>query len=210
MKKILALVLFALLLPTNNATAKTITLDPTRTVEIIGPVRGDILKKANELLVLAESQKTVDILINSPGGGVLVGMQFISAMEIVKSRGIKIRCVVPLMAASMGFQILAHCNERYVLARTLLLWHPMTLSGRYLKFNAEQMLYQGQRMSRLERPMMRYLIQQMKISPKTFYFHRRYETMWLGAQLKQLSPGFITVVTDIRGYTDLFKLRPSR
>jgi ATP-dependent protease ClpP protease subunit len=100
-------------------------INPKRSIIIQGEIAGQrILALGDRLEQLAnESKEPIDIAINSPGGSVIVGFLFVNRMESVRSRGIKLRCYVQDIAASMAFQMLMHCDERNVLERSFLLWH---------------------------------------------------------------------------------------
>ena len=108
-----------------NIQAKVLDLTGKPIIRLTGVVDKSILSKMRVLNKI--KGKKVVLLINSPGGDVYPGLQFIDAMEAVKTRGVKITCVVSNMAASMAFQILSKCDSRYSLANSLLLWHPMKL-----------------------------------------------------------------------------------
>jgi ATP-dependent protease ClpP protease subunit len=118
--------LFALLLTHFGlATATAGTFDPARTLVIQGEIAGQrILELGDKLEQMASvSSRPIDIAINSPGGSVVVGFLFVNRMESVRARGIKLRCYVQDIAASMAFQMLLHCDERNILERSFLLWH---------------------------------------------------------------------------------------
>jgi ATP-dependent Clp protease protease subunit len=169
-----------------------------RVVKIEGAVQAPgILIKANQLYTLAEeSKEPITIIINSPGGAVFAGLQFINAMELVKKRGVLLNCYVPGMAASMAFQILAHCDNRYALPYSLLLWHPVRIAGLMLLTpkRAENIT---ESLKEIERIMLPKLLQELKISEKEFEFHYLKETMWTAIGLKRISPEFVTVVLDM-------------
>lgn len=90
-------------------------------------VTRDSMRPVSQFLLTGLAAKTlpnrITMIINSPGGSVRAGFQFISIMKEVKSRGIRIDCVVPSLAASMAFHFLMHCDTRSVLAESGLLWH---------------------------------------------------------------------------------------
>jgi ATP-dependent protease ClpP protease subunit len=66
----------------------------------------------------------VTIRINSDGGSVYAGFDFIQAVEEYKKNGVKFVCVVDHRAISMGFVILqAVCDERLATNRSLFLAH---------------------------------------------------------------------------------------
>lgn len=89
---------------------------------------GTMFPLINELRRMAVSKttpksKTVDLVINSPGGSVVVGFEFLSLMSNLQDQGWKFRCSVYHVAASMAYQILNQCDERRALQNSFLLWH---------------------------------------------------------------------------------------
>lgn len=72
---------------------------------------------------LAEGGNTIDLVINSPGGSVVAGFEFVSLMNALQDKGYKFNCYVYHVAASMAFQILLQCDERHTLNGAFLLWH---------------------------------------------------------------------------------------
>jgi len=65
----------------------------------------------------------VNMLITSPGGSVIAGTIFISAMELAQKRGVKFTCLVPIVAASMAMHIFSYCDKMYALPKAYLLFH---------------------------------------------------------------------------------------
>lgn len=55
--------------------------------------------------------KVIDLAINSGGGGVHLGLEFIEEMKSLKAKGYKLNCYVR-NAYSMGFIILQYCDHR--------------------------------------------------------------------------------------------------
>jgi ATP-dependent protease ClpP protease subunit len=181
---------------------QVIKLDPKATVRVTGVITSAILPKGKELIDMAAKNKEVTLLINSPGGQVIPGFMFIDDMELVKSRGVKIRCVVPNLAASMAFHILAHCDSRYSLNSAVLLWHPAKMGCFMCSLTAEEMIYQGTELMALEEPQNQALIEALGVSPDFYFYHYKHETVWLGYVLSSELPNFISTVTDIQGIDD--------
>lgn len=191
----------------SSSFAETFVADaPERTVYFIGPIGPEVVGKANVVEALsAASTAPITFVINSPGGQVLPGLQLISSMRVAKLRGVKIRCLVPIMAASMAFQFLAECSERYTFANTLLLFHPMSL-GVQGRFTQAQFLYFGRQLGILEKPMRDDLIRLMQIDPKVFYYHYRNETMWTADSILTVAPDFVKIVDNVKGVKGPFNL----
>lgn len=96
-----------------------------RTFYITGPIDGGALAVANGVeRASAGGKGPIHIVINSPGGMVVVGFQITQAMDVARERGSKVVCTVGVLAASMAFQLLPHCDERYAMKKSLLLFHP--------------------------------------------------------------------------------------
>lgn len=154
MRKLVASILvvaFTVISPVAQAkTTKYTVPKGERTLYVIGPVDGSMLQLANKIERLsAESNKDIHIMINSPGGAVVVGLQIIQAIDIARARGVKVVCAVGVLAASMAFQLLPHCSERYAMKRSLLLFHParaMVRGG----ITGEQALMIGKELARID------------------------------------------------------------
>ena len=174
-------------------------VNPERTLRIFGEVNSGIISKANTILDMSEKSKDpIYLVINSPGGSVIAGLQVISAMRIVRHRGVTIKCVVPMMAASMAFQIFAECDERYAFDNSLLLWHPIRvfMQGPLTPKEAKDI---ARMMELYEKHMVDVLLDRLDISREVFDYHYYSETLHLGIGLKEIAPGFLTLIKDVRG-----------
>lgn len=88
-----------------------------------------VLEKATELV--DKGADRVLLRINTYGGSIFAGMDFILAMEAFKKQGVTIQCVVDSKAMSMGFVILQGlCDERLITKRSTLLSHNGSTSTR--------------------------------------------------------------------------------
>ena len=200
----LALTLAAAMLSFNCYAGEEI--NHNNSVLIYGPIQGDVLQRADELLRKAEGGANVNVLINSPGGGVMAGYQFIQAMQIAQQRGSKITCYVSGMAASMAFQILAHCDERNALRFSLLLWHPVRVAG-IMVLTPDSAEHLAITMRTLERQLRDELLEAMPISPAEFDFHYLGETMWTAQGLSRVVSGYLNIVDEIPGDSGVWKIK---
>jgi len=203
MIKILLLIMSLLSCKTQ---ARSIELNPKRTVVVKGVIDGRAIGTASLIEKLADgSGQPIYLVINSPGGSVIAGAQIISAMNLAKARGHKFICLVPMLAASMGFQIFVHCDQRYALENSLLLFHPMSveLNGSQ---DSEHLLYYSLRLRAWEKPFIRDLMNTLKINADVFLYHYRNQTMWFASEFGELSPKFVKIVEDVRGFSGLFDL----
>jgi ATP-dependent protease ClpP protease subunit len=107
------------------AKAEVPTVNPKRSVFIAGPIGGgNIIPLGDHLLKLSQASKEpVDVIINSPGGEVRTGDLFLEYIKVVKARGVKVRCYVIGMAASLAFTIYMQCDERHALESSVLMFH---------------------------------------------------------------------------------------
>jgi len=178
-------------------------IDQERLVRVEGEVRGNALEAGNQIAALSETKGDIWLIINSPGGSVTTGLFTVSAMDLARARGRKINCVVPGLAASMAFHMLTHCNERYVLPKTLLLWHPVR-AGVGGALTPAQARLLAEDLERVEKSLIDDIFTQLGISKEVFMYHYNAETLFLATELDRVAPGFLTIVDDIPGVIELF------
>jgi ATP-dependent protease ClpP protease subunit len=184
--------------------------DSKRLVEVIDVVDGSMIKDvAQKIDALSQaSSKPIDMFINSPGGAVLVGTTIIDSMLVARSRGVKFRCISSVLAASMAFIILAHCDERYVLPNTKLLFHPVSTSS---SGRIQELLISLDQIKDTEMAIMKFINDKMKLPWKKFHMHYFAETMWSGASLdKHTDHKFLKVVTSVKGIPNLFQIQKEK
>lgn len=180
-------------------------LDKERTVTLSGIIDDNTFGAANQLIGLAEEDDDpIDIVISSPGGSVAHGLYFIQAMKEVKAKGIKIRCYVPTMAASMAFTIFTQCDERYALPYARLLFHSPRVSGTFtIDAQISRQLANG--LTGLENMLLQMILPVMGVSKEKggLWFVTAYneERMFLASDLHKEGPVvWFTVVGRISGY----------
>lgn len=164
---------------------------------------GNILGLAPAILAMAadDSDEPIDLIINSPGGEVTTGFLFINVMEQAKQMGATIRCFVPGMAASMAFQILIHCDERYTLNKSFLLWHrARTMSaGAVTAVDATELARQLQS---LDTVILDECESALGLDFATVTFHFEQQTLHVGSNLAAMAPKFIQSFDAIPGLMD--------
>lgn len=191
-----------LLILTSPAFAGSITLPKDRTIYISGAIDGDVIFQANEIYRLANKSKDpIYIVINSPGGSVIAGIQVLTAMKAAKYKGVSFHCMTTLLAASMAFQIYANCDRRYAFENSLQLFHPMAVEGR---FTGPDLEYSAAQIKMLEAPLVAYLIKALNLRRDVFFTHYQRETLWTSYTLLKVSPRFLTIVDDVVGLPELF------
>lgn len=188
-----------------SVTGYSVEFESENAVVIDGPIgRGNILKLGKHLIQVAQSgQKQVDMVINSPGGEVVTGFLFINAMEYAKSQGLRIRCFVPDVAASMAFSILTHCNERYALKRSFLLWHRarVVLGGLFgAAMTGPQLTTIGLELESLDKLILKEVLATVRGQNEMWIrYHFEAETLHVAEQLAEASPKFLKAVDTVDG-----------
>lgn len=175
-----------------------------RTVFITDVIRGrEGIMVGDRILDLSEkSDAPIYILINSPGGSVTVGFTIIGAIERAKERGVQFRCAVTGFAASMAFQILTHCQKRYALPYSMLLWHPVRVVFGGGMFSAPVVLLPvevealSEDLKGIENIMIPQLTSTLRIPRRQFYLHYHGETLHQALSIERMAPHFLTIVED--------------
>lgn len=191
--KFLFLLLSFLVSTTSVASVK---LNPKRTIEVRGAITPASASVMATSLRNMEADKTlpVDIIFDSPGGDLLFGYLVVDRMESLRQQGIKLRCFVRSVAASMAFQMLLHCDERYATPHALLLWHPVRvfwmgpLTADYAEIIATQLTTANE----VVMDDLRKYMSGMK--EETLLWHYKQETLHHAKILDKMLPGFFTYV----------------
>ena len=131
-----------------------------------------------------------------------MGYQIVGAMTRAQARGVKLTCAVTGMAASMAFQILTHCDYRYALPSSLLLWHPVRVIvggffGTPITPALAYSLYTDLKV--IEDLMLPQIERSLGMKRSTMLHHYHAETLWHAASLEKVAPNFLMVVEDIKG-----------
>lgn len=182
-------------------------IDPERTVIVSGVISGGNVTQLTPNLMRMAAQdvkKPIDIIISSPGGELVTGGLFVNVMEGLRGKGVTLRCYVPTVAASMAFQLLLHCDERYSLENSVFLWHgarvflgdtPVTQEmAMQLSLDLEDT--NSRILSDLEGTLGKF------ISADELERHFHLETLHTGAQLAERAPGFVHVYKYIPGLVE--------
>lgn len=206
MKQLLSTIIACFAL-TTQANASTLTVNPKRLIEVIDVIDGSILESARQLDKLSQdSKEPVYILLNSPGGETIPGYSFADAMIAAHERGTRLVCVTGVLAASMAFNLMAYCDERYALPHAKLLFHPVRISSREGLTLADMDVVSPQ-MRRLEAANKKALVAMMGVNKTWFNLHYAAETLWEAQDLVDQTNGkWLTIVQDIHGVSKLFTI----
>lgn len=189
-----AFVVINLMLLASEADAKTVDFTGPNLVLATGEVDGTYLGKAQYLESMAGNEK-IQILINSPGGSVVMGNMFIQAMEIAKSRGSKIECAVSNIAASMAIHILAHCDVRYILRGGYILYHEARV-GVMGNLTSRELRQMAASMESLTSDLEAYLQKELGVDPEFYRKNSEGETMWSATEFVDKHDDFDGILVD--------------
>lgn len=193
------------------APAGTLHLNPKRLIEVIDVIEGGAVAQAQQVHDLAEASKApIDFLINSPGGAVTPGYMLVDAMDAARKSGVKIRCAVGVLAASMAFNLLAHCDERFALRHAAMLFHPPRIFARG-PMTVRDLDQASDDLKRILRKSTPELLAMVGMSKKEFYRHFHAETLWTAEQLADASGNnWLKIVDDIDGSKLVFTFQQPR
>lgn len=123
MRKMLVLIL---LLFSVSGFSKTIYLNPNNHYFLNESVNDFSMKMATSMLEALDKKLPrglpLYLVLKTPGGSVIAGMEFISAMKQL-SRPI---VTVSIQSISMGFQIVQALGPRYVVTHGIIMTHPIS------------------------------------------------------------------------------------
>lgn len=105
--------------PTETET-KLVDLNKEVFVILFGPIGRNAIDVANAIKKAASEHKTIWLLIDSPGGSVISGAQIVTAIE---SAGVEVNTVCITICASMAAIIHQYGTNRYMVDRSLLMFH---------------------------------------------------------------------------------------
>ena len=158
-----------------------------------------------------ESKEDIFLLINSPGGSVAAGNVFIASMIMAKSRGVKVKCVIPIYAASMAFSIMLNCSKNYVLEKTSLLFHPVRigLMGYLTGLDAQSL---AQDLLAMDNQLLTQLSIILAVPRQDLIEPFVDEKWWSAKEMKAFigNKSFLTIVKNIEGSDKIFDLSPSQ
>lgn len=192
-----------------SASAKSVQVPAERAIHVVGPILFDAILNAHKVeRMSAESSDDIHILINSPGGMVQTGLQLVKAMDIARSRGVTVKCYVGFLAASMAFQLLPHCSNRYALAHSLLLFHPARADVKGLTEEIALDVHLGLKSTNS------FILEELRTlfnnpAEEWLLFHFKAETMWDATELVNQTGDWLEIVDDIQTESGIFSIEPN-
>jgi ATP-dependent protease ClpP protease subunit len=180
-----------------------------RTISVIGPIGANAIETAHKVERLsAKSSDPIYIVINSPGGSVFAGSQLTQALDIARARDVKIVCAVGTMAASMAFQLLPHCSERYAMPNSLLLFHPSRVFILFGVLTAKDSARLAREMGKIDKRGLDEIRKMMCPKSEEWLLTNYYdETMWVASDLvAETNDSWLKIVTTIDAPAGIFSV----
>jgi ATP-dependent protease ClpP protease subunit len=120
--------------------------------------------------------KVIDMAINSGGGGVHLGLEFIEEMKSLKAKGYKINCWVR-NAYSMGFIILQYCDKRIGSENSTYMHHLVQVGfGRPKRTEHNKKLFKA--LDFFDKLVLDEISKRMKVDPKKFFEIYKDDKWW--------------------------------
>ena len=114
---------FLVMLLMSTAFGKEILLTENNAVQLRGPVNresvGQVMHELNAIARLGEANEPIYLVLNTPGGSVMAGLDLINYMNTLR-RPVH---AIATYAASMGFHILQSSEKRYVTKYATIMSH---------------------------------------------------------------------------------------
>jgi len=138
-----------------------------------------VLKKFKRAEVNNLDDKVIDMAINSGGGSVHIGLEFIEEMKSLKDKGYKFNCYAR-NAYSMGFIILQYCDHRIGSSNSTYMHHLVQVGyGRPERTEKNKKLFKS--LDFFDNLVLDEISKRMKVDPKKF-FEIYKDDKWWGAK----------------------------
>jgi len=183
MKKLLTLaILGGLFLATFLSIDRVEYLDSPYDVRI-GSVNNfeaaEVLKQFKNAEIKNKKDLEIDIVINSGGGSVHIGLEFIEEMKVLKEKGYHLNCYAR-NAYSMGFVILQYCDARIGSSNSTYMHHLTQIGwGRPKRSEHNKQLFKA--LDFFDKLVLNEIAKKMKVDPDKF-FEKIKEDKWWNAK----------------------------
>ena len=137
----------------------------------------DIIKAFKKAELAHKISKVITMGINSPGGSVHMGLEFIGEMKTLQSKGYKIKCYVR-NAYSMGFVILQFCDERIGAPTSTYMHHLTSIGGKRPDKRTEKNKKLFKALDFFDNHMLEDISERLKTDPKKFMELIKEENWW--------------------------------
>ena len=140
----------------------------------------DVIKAFKKAELAHKISKVITMGINSPGGSVHMGLEFIGEMKTLQNKGYKIKCYVR-NAYSMGFVILQFCDERIGAPTSTYMHHLTSVGGKRPDKRTKKNAKTFKALDFFDNHMLEDISKRLKIDPKKFMSLIK-EDNWWGAK----------------------------
>ena len=182
MKKLLGLAIFMVMFGVGLSVKKQEKLVSAFDVEIeaVNYFNAEgVLRKFKIAEISNRKDKVIDMAINSGGGSVHLGLEFIEEMKSLKDKGYKFNCYVR-NAYSMGFIILQYCDHRIGSSNSTYMHHLVQIGyGRPERTERNKKLFKS--LDFFDNLVLDEIAKRMKVDPKKF-FEIYKDDKWWGAK----------------------------
>ena len=135
-----------------------------------------VLKKFKRAEINNLEDKVIDMAINSGGGSVHIGLEFIEEMKSLKVKGYKFNCYVR-NAYSMGFVILQYCDKRIGSENSTYMHHLVQISyERPERTDKNKKLFKS--LDFFDNLVLDEIAKKMKVDPKKFFKLIKEDNWW--------------------------------
>ena len=136
----------------------------------------EVLKKFKRAEISNREDKVIDMAINSGGGSVHIGLEFIEEMKSLKAKGYKFNCYVR-NAYSMGFIILQYCDHRIGSSNSTYMHHLVQTGwGRPERTDKNKKLFKS--LDFFDKLVLDEISKRMKVDPKKFFKLIKEDNWW--------------------------------
>ena len=136
----------------------------------------EVLKKFKRAEINNLEDKVIDMAINSGGGSVHIGLEFIEEMKSLKAKGYKFNCYTR-NAYSMGFIILQYCDHRVGSSNSTYMHHLVQTGwGRPERTDKNKKLFKS--LDFFDKLVLDEISKRMKVDPKKFFKLIKEDNWW--------------------------------
>ncbi len=132
-----------------------------------------------KLILSLSSDQNLTFHIDSPGGYVSSGLDFIDEMRAAQRRGVTVTCVVESAAYSMAAVILESCDIRLMKKQASIMFHTVSISGAE---GGNQWTYERlvQAIAEYNKRLAIFVVGRLNISLECYEAHVKDKDWWLG------------------------------
>ena len=158
---------------------------------------GPILKEFKRAEISNRYDKVIDVAINSGGGSVHLGLEFIEEIKSLKAKGYKINCYVR-NAYSMGFIILQYCDHRIGSENSTYMHHLVQVGfGRPKRTENNKKLFKA--LDFFDKLVLDEISKRMGVDPKKFFEIYKDDKWWAAKDALKAN-----IIDEIKSFS-LFK-----